>query len=205
MEGFLLGLSSGTFCIIHCAPVAIPFLFSENGEWKDNSRNVLLFITGRLIGYIIFGAILGFLGAYTIGYVRPVFKTKITSIVYILIGTYMLLSGLMYNLPKLKICRVFKKIYKPERSAVFYGLLTGLSLCPPFFAAAARVFEKSMGVFSGAFYFLTFFLGTSIFLLPLLGIPLLRKHMKTIHLISRIVLVLMGSYFLFFIGFLTLT
>ena len=45
MEGFLLGLSSGTFCIIHCAPVAIPFLFSENGEWKDNSRNVLLFIT----------------------------------------------------------------------------------------------------------------------------------------------------------------
>jgi hypothetical protein len=51
-EGLLLGLSTGSFCAISCAPVAIPFIFSEKIDgWRQNARLVGLMLLGRLAAY----------------------------------------------------------------------------------------------------------------------------------------------------------
>jgi nitric oxide reductase large subunit len=43
--------------------------------------------------------------------------------------------------------------------------------------------------------FLFFFLGTSVYFLPLLGVPLLGKKLEIPRLVARVVLVLLGLYF----------
>ena len=202
-EAVLLGLSTGTFCAVYCAPVAIPFLFSEklkNG--KQNAMLVILFMLGRLIGYIAVGITLGIIGSYAVSYIDPEVKRKFAAFAYTFIGLMLALTGLMYNFPGWKICRAVKKVYKPERGAFLYGLLTGVNFCPPFFAAASRVFGAE-GAFGGALYFLLFYLGTSVYFLPLFGIHFLKKHMETIRMVSRITMILLGLYFFLFLGFLT--
>ena len=204
MEGFLLGLSSGAFCIMYCAPLAVPFFLSENAGWGKNTRKVFVYILGRFLGYIVFGAILGSMGAYAVGYLDPVVKRQFSAFGAIAAGAYMLLTGLMYNFPKFEICKLFRKIYKQGSSAFIYGFLTGLSLCPPFFAAAARVFGEGGGAVSGVLYFGSFFLGTAIYHLPLFGIPIFQKKMEMVMMTARSVMILMGGYFFFFLGLLKL-
>jgi len=49
-EGLLLGLSTGSFCAISCAPVAVPFIFSEEiKSWRHNVGLVGLMLLGKLV------------------------------------------------------------------------------------------------------------------------------------------------------------
>lgn len=57
MQAFILGISNGAVCIAYCAPVLIPFLFGEGkGVWQNFSV-VAQFLSGRLLGYLLFGVI----------------------------------------------------------------------------------------------------------------------------------------------------
>ncbi|MCK5218584.1 sulfite exporter TauE/SafE family protein [bacterium] len=203
-EGFLLGLSTGTFCAAHCLPVALPFIFSEDiRNAGQNARLVGLFLLGRFIAYLLAGFLLGMVGGYTMHYLDPMIQRRATALVYCLLGLIMLFSGLMYNFPKLQFCNIYKKIYRPGRGAMVYGFLTGISPCPPFIAAASRVLEKG-GIWSGVLYFMLFFVGTSIYFLPLLGAWFFQKHMDSIRIIARLTMIFLGAYFLVFLGILGL-
>jgi sulfite exporter TauE/SafE len=201
-EAFLLGLSSGTYCIMACAPVVLPFLFSESLSNKQNMRNVLLFMLGRFAGYLAFGAVLGAAGALSLGYLDPEMQRNCAAIGYIVIGLLLLATGLMYNFSKLRLCNIFKKIYRPEGGALLFGLLTGLNFCPPFFAAAMRAFGSGQAI-GGVLYFFAFFLGTSVFFVPLFGVQLIKKISGMIQMVARMVLLLMGFYFVFVLGILS--
>ncbi|MCP4158292.1 MAG: sulfite exporter TauE/SafE family protein [bacterium] len=195
-EGFLLGLSTGTYCMISCAPVAIPFIFSEEikSGWQ-NAIYISLMLVGRLIAYISVGLLIGAVGGYAVNYLDPVLQRKLLSYSNTFIGLLMIATGVMYNFPSLKLCRRFKHIYKPEWGSFLYGLFTGFNVCPPIFYAAARVFGKGEAV-GGMFYFLMFFLGTSIYFTPLFGVHLLKKHLATVRMIARMTLIILGIYFL---------
>lgn len=194
-EGLLLGLSTGTFCVISCAPVALPFFFSESiTSWKQNARYVAMMLLGRLAAYVAVGFLIGSLGGYAVGYMDPGMQRNFLAISNTLIGALMIAAGLMHNWPTHKFCRKFKTVYKPEWGSLLYGLFTGLSLCPPFFLAASQVFGNGTGL-HGMIYFFMFFLGTSVYFLPLLGVHLFKKHLKTVRLVARMTLILLGVYF----------
>ncbi|MBN1648221.1 MAG: sulfite exporter TauE/SafE family protein [Spirochaetales bacterium] len=200
VDGFILGLSTGMYCISSCAPVAFPFLLAqENGSARQNSLLVALFMAGRLVAYIVTGSLLGALGAYAAGYLDPGLTASFRRFSFLAAGLLMVLAGLLINFPAMKLCRVYGKIYRPGMNALAFGLLTGFSLCPPFFAAATRVFGQQSGL-EGALYFLFFFLGTSVYFLPLFGISFFRKHRQIIQLVSRTALLLAGFYYVVFLG-----
>ena len=57
LEAILLGLSTGTYCTMYCAPVLIPFLSgTEKVSYKRNSGLIGAFLGGRLVTYFILGA-----------------------------------------------------------------------------------------------------------------------------------------------------
>ena len=199
-EGFLLGLSTGSFCAISCAPVAIPFIFSEKIDgWRQNAKLVGLMLLGRLAAYIGVGFLIGTMGGYVVQYLDPEIQRRLLAVSNILIGALMMAAGLMHNSPNLKFCRRFKSIYRPGLGSLLYGLFTGLNICPPFFMAASRVFGKGDG-WTGMLYFATFFLGTSVYFLPLLGVHLFKDRLQTVRMVARLSLILLGAYFLLFQG-----
>jgi len=202
IDAFILGLSSGASCLTTCAPLILPVLLSEGGEKrKKNALLVTLFTSGRLAGYLVSGFILGSIGAFASSYMDPEVSRTFQRISYIAAGLIMTTAGLLYTFPEKKFCASWKNWSRPGTNAAALGLFSGFSLCPPLFAAAARVFGVQSS-FGGMIYFLFFFFGTSIYFLPLFGLPLFRKHLDRIRLTAKTAVLLIGVYYLVFMGFL---
>lgn len=198
-EALLLGLSTGTYCAVSCAPVLLPFLFSQTGELKNNTSYIIRFMLGRLAGYIIIGALLGITGTLVMKNMPVRSHAGITASVYMVIGLYMLLTGIVYFTEGSSVCHMINRRLTPQLNAAVLGILTGISFCPPFFAAASRVLGYGQAL-TGALYFIFFYLGTSVFLLPLFGIPLVGKHLNGMRIVARITTVILGIYFFIFAG-----
>ena len=165
INGFLLGLSTGIFCLAYCAPVYIPQLLSES----DKRQGWMVFIkfnSGRLIAYIIFGALFSWLGLQA----HADFLQRFSAWIMILLSILLLLYGLGMSLPKLKFCALIKKAKVPFIS----GFLLGINICPPFLVALIYNFQ-SANVISGIMFFVAFFVGTTLYLIPITFLGLLNR------------------------------
>ncbi|MCR4422645.1 MAG: sulfite exporter TauE/SafE family protein [Spirochaetales bacterium] len=209
VEGFLLGLSTGTSCIMSCYPLIFPFLFIKIEGIKKNNIKLLLFIIGRLISYILIGAIIGFLGFYTLKYIPVRFQINIKRISWIIAGIILFINGVSLQFPKSLFCQRLKFINKQNNSTFMLGILAGLNLCPPFLTAASRVFALPsdsglLSIFHGIVYFILFFFGTTIFFIPLFAAGFFNKVKEEIksllEYIARFTLIILGIYFFFFEG-----
>jgi sulfite exporter TauE/SafE len=204
LEGFLLGLSTGTYCAAACFPVAVPFVLAEDaGGAAGNARRVGLFLLGRLAAYVLFGFMVGAAGRWAAGASGPGLAPAALAWAYVVLGLLMIVSGAAISFPGLKICALYRRAFKPGGSALVFGFLTGLNVCPPFLAAGARVFGQAGGL-GGALYFLAFCAGTAIYFLPLLGAAWLQKYLESIRLIGRAAMMFVGAYFLVVLGILGL-
>lgn len=202
LEALLLGLSTGSYCIVSCAPVALPFLFSEDiKSVKQNSAYVGLWLIGRFIAYVAVGFLLSYAGSLAAGYVSPAFKAKLSAITWTIIGIFLVLNGTLYNFPAKGICSYYKKVYTAKRGAFLFGLLTGISICPPFIAAASKVIELSNPLL-GALFFVFFFVGTTVYFIPLLGIVFIKNNREHIRRTARITMLILGIYFIWTKGIL---
>jgi sulfite exporter TauE/SafE len=197
IEGFALGLSSGSYCIVACAPVALPFLAAEGAGAKKSLILIGVFAVGRLVAYIAVGAILGALGVYAAGYLPPSFVGASYRIAGLISGLVLLVGGVAgISSGGHRLCVAARRAFEPRAGAFLAGISTGLAVCPPFVAAAAMVFGSGGGTLGGVAYFLLFFLGTSVWLLPLLGGPLLTSRFPASRWVIRAAMILLGLWFL---------
>ncbi len=157
LNAFLLGLSTGIFCLAYCGPIYLPQLIAQKNNYKGWGV-FLQFNLGRLIAYIIFGAMFGWLGAQ----VHFQFLKIYTQWIIILIALLLILYGLGLSLPKIKWCAWVKNIHFPFLT----GFLLGINICPPFLLALIYNFQIG-GAINGILFFFMFFLGTTIYLIPI--------------------------------------
>jgi hypothetical protein len=198
-ESFVLGLSTGGVCLAHCLPSAFPFLSAGNMTPGKYSGRVLVFIAGRLMGYLIFGFMLGSMDYLTVGLVSSALFSYSLIVINILMGILLLTYGIVYQFPKLNLCGKITGHCTEHISTLVLGVLTGISLRPPLITAATNAY-CTLSSLTGMIYFLFIFLGTTIYMLPLFGIPLFKKYRKQINIVSRFALIFSGVYYLFFKG-----
>jgi sulfite exporter TauE/SafE len=74
------------------------------------------------------------------------------------------------------------------------GFLTGINPCPPFLLAMASVFEGADPL-GGILLFVAFFVGTSLYMLPLAFVGLLSRY-EQIREVARLTAIIVGSVFL---------
>lgn len=183
--GFLAGLSVGVYCLSLCLPVFLPILLSQKRTTKTSFFILLEFSFGRLFGYLFFGLIFGWVGA--------IIKSNLVHYVATLTNLWMGILMILYSLGSLdkKFCAAlpFSKIKWP----ILLGFLTGVNVCPPFLGSLAYVFNLK-SLFASLFYFLMFFLGTSIYIIPaaLLGIFTKANWVQKLAQVSGVIV---GLYF----------
>ena len=187
ISGFLTGLSVGIYCLSLCLPVFIPILLGKERNTKKNFWLVLQFSFGRLLGYIFFGFITGFLGLAIQNRLAHQLASYSTSLLGLLMIGYSL--GLLHW--GAKVCG---KNFIWVKIPFLLGFLTGVGPCPPFLASLGYVFNLK-SILLGMGYFLFFFLGTSVYIVPLAFLGFFTR--KTIfQKIARASGVLVGIYFL---------
>lgn len=194
-----LGVSTGVVCCAHCLPSALPFLAAGRLERTVYAKKVGIFFAGRLAGYLLVGMVIGWLGYLTLGSTGPERFGRITVYANIAIGSFLIVYGIAFLKRESKLCAFLRISGNQRYGALILGFLTGINICPPFIAAAAEAYGYS-SILNGITYFFFFFLGTSIYLLPLFLFTFLRKHQRTIQVLCRITLLIMGGYFIIWKG-----
>ena len=187
ISGWSLGIATGTTCLATCAPIYIPYLLAEERNDKQSFKITFLITLGRFLSYTIFGAVFGFAGSKIPIHSREIF----TSIAYILLSVY-LISTVFRIKRHSNQCRTYKWM-RITKNPFFLGVLTGISFCPAFLIAVSNAIDIS-GALGGAVLFIAFFIGTSLFIIPLSFLGGLSK-LKNLRKIAIILAIGVSIYF----------
>ncbi|MGA2775778.1 MAG: sulfite exporter TauE/SafE family protein [Candidatus Omnitrophota bacterium] len=192
LEGLMLGLSAGIYCVGACLVFFMPYLLVE-GKQKifENLRKILSFMLGRLIAYIAFALIIGFLGSSY----QNIFTVRFSYICLIVASLLMLFYSLAHNFRDSRFCVPFINRFSLMRIPFFLGLFTGLNPCPPFLVGATRLWTLN-SILGGVILFIAFFIGTSVYMIPLIFISYFNKS-ERIKQIGLMVALLSSLWFLF--------
>jgi len=189
IEGFFLGLSTGTICLVTCTPIYLPYLLTEKRKLSKSLYAVFQISIGRFFSYAAFGAAAGFTGSI----ISSINRSLFTAIAYILLSIYLILSTVRTH-KKHKSCAI-PKYTRFTKNAILLGVFTGINFCPSFLIALSKSIDLG-GALSGMLLFIGFFFGTSIFLFPLAFAGLLTK-VKNMTNLARISSVLIAVWFLY--------
>ncbi len=187
IEGFLLGISTGTVCLATCAPIYIPYMLNENKKISGNLALILEISAGRFFTYLAFGAIAGLIGKA----VTEIDKSIYTYYSYILLSAFLVFSVFRTH-KEHKHCPTSRYL-KMTKSGFLLGVITGISFCPSFLIALAKAVNLA-GVMSGIVLFLGFFVGTTLFLLPLVVTSFITR-MVDLKLWAKIASILVAIWF----------
>jgi sulfite exporter TauE/SafE len=195
----LLGLSTGLMCMATCAPALIPILTGTESSIEKNKYQLFSnFLCGRLIAYLFVG-----ISASLVGQIlMPRFSTRLIGITFICLSIMLILFALVNGFPHLNFCKVIASRWPERQVPLFAGLLLGLNPCPPFIAGITDVMVNGHVVY-GLLFFLTFFITTSLFLIPFVLFRFLarygdiRKIGQLSALLSGMIYMVMGLFDLF--------
>ena len=190
IESLLLGLSVGPICLAYCSPVMVPLLSSlNNPKLSVGFLTLLLFLTGRFIGYILIGIVVGIVG----NNIHQYAKGNILGIISIILGLTLIYFSIQKNFPEMKLCKLIKNSSSRNMFLILLGFLTGLNLCPPFLTAI--VGATSTGTVLGSMiYFSAFFVGTVLFFPVMIFFGLLSK-IDSVRNIANICMMISGVWF----------
>jgi sulfite exporter TauE/SafE len=209
LQGFLLGLSSGVVCLASCAPVLIPLFLGEARAPLSNTRLLLEFMGGRLLGYLLFGFVAWATGRLVLG--AGTLSLQTSSVITLLLGCLMLGYGIakfqgikLPSAPAAKAdagCTISPWQAKtwlrksPRLIPCGLGFFSGLNLCPPFIVALTQsAVTRSLSM--GLLFFASFFAGTSLFFLPFPFLGFLRNKQALTH-VGALAAILVGLYYLY--------
>lgn len=183
-EGFLLGIATGTTCLATCGPIYAPYLMQYERSFAKSVLTLLEISAGRFLTYLLVGFAAGSLGAGIAG-VSLDNRDWFTATAYILFSAFLLFTTFRTH-RKEQCCRVGRWSSLVDRPFVL-GLLTGINFCPSFLIALTKAVDLS-GPVAGMTLFGAFFVGTSLFLLPLsfFGYFGAKKFLRTVARVSAV-------------------
>lgn len=192
LEALSLGLSTGFFCLGFCAPVLMGLLISEERKtWRHTAWSFVLFLSGRLVAYLLFGVLSFFVGR-ALGGTHLVGELLLPA-ADLGLGALMVAYSLGANFPHWGVCRVTHKWLGGERMLLAAGFFTGMNICPPFLLAVGAAMRTG-SLLASVGFFLVFFVATSLYLMPLLFSGLAARS-KDIRSAARVFCGLAGLWF----------
>lgn len=164
INGLLLGLSTGSYCLAACAPAILPYIVSCG--WKSSKVSLLIvgeFLAGRITAYILLGSLVVLFGTKV---QSSQFGQKAVAVLIVMLAALLISHGLMMSFPEWRICAFVKRSSVLRRFPFAAGFILGLNVCPPIMLAFTYLLTVERWL-SGAFFFVAFIVGTAIFLIPL--------------------------------------
>lgn len=189
-EGFLLGLSTGFYCLTACLPLLAPYLLAEGRTvWRFNLLIFLEFMGGRFAAYMLFALLASLAGRAGQGALPPKLLPAgmlACGLVMTLLAAFRITSGASACLLRTDINPFFRRL------PLAMGFITGINICPPFAAGFLRLMEMA-DILKGLVFFCGFFGATSLFISPvMLGTPWIGPRTNEI---GRLTLLIAGLWY----------
>jgi hypothetical protein len=201
-EALTLGLASGPACIAACGPVLVPSLLTERAGLSPHVRYLSAFLGARLVGYLLFAAAAWEIGSLAV--LPPGLRVLLMGSVNVLLAVVLL--GYAYSARNFcgpscakselesKLVKIGAAKSRGASGAAALGLLTGLSLCPPFIAAGVRAAELG-GIIQALLFFTFFFVGTTVWFVPFVGMGCIARN-QAVMTVARMAMALIAIFYL---------
>jgi sulfite exporter TauE/SafE len=196
MEALILGLSTGTSCLVFCGPVIVPYLLGEGVSVRHSLIDILIFLSSRFLVYMLLGLLAALVGQAF--FKSELFSGIITGSAYIILSVTLII----YSFFRIKPFCMLKNFHdipmnNPDRRTIAVpligGLATGLSLCPALLLAfTGAAAEES--ILQSILFFILFYAGTTVYFLPLMFLGLIHGK-NVIHIIGKIAAGMAGIIF----------
>ena len=168
LEPLLAGLSAGLFCCATCVPVLAPVFAAEHRSAGAIAGVWAQFLFGRLAGYLLFGAAIGWLGERF----DEAWFTRISAAAMIVLSLLLISYAVGFRKPSWSLCAAGTR--RGQATPLLLGFLMGANACPPFLMSVVYVFTlHSMA--KGIVYFFVYFCATSLYFTPLLFVGWLGR------------------------------
>lgn len=190
LKPLLAGLSAGLFCCVSCYPFLAPVFAAENRSARATAWVWGQFLAGRLTGYLLFGAVVGGLGARF----HAIWFDWISLAGLVIMSVLLIFYAVGFWRPAWSFCAAGTK--RGRATPAVLGFLMGINVCPPFLLSLAYVFTLH-SMFKGIVYFLVFFVATSLYFLPLFFVGLLGR-MREFRWAARASALVVGVLFLLY-------
>ena len=197
-EGFFLGLSTGVVCLAYCGPILLPYLMAESHTVWRNYIDVGLFLGGRFVAYMITGMLAGIAGMFL--FQNQAFQHYIMGGMFVLMALAVI-AYTFYRFRHVCLGEHEKKIISglgiewPHAIPLVGGFVSGINLCPPFVLAITQAAAEK-NVAGSMLFFLAFFLGTSLYFIPLPFIGFFRRK-QALQITGKFAAGMAGAYFLY--------
>lgn len=170
----------------------MPYLIVEaRQKVSENARKISLFMLGRFIAYIGFAVMMGSIGERY----QKIFTARFSHASLAIASLLMLAYALTHNFADARLCKPFLQRFRAMRMPFFLGLFTGLNPCLPFLVGVTRLWTLH-DITRGVVLFAAFFLGTSVYMIPLIFVSYLNRMERVKH-IGLMVAMLSSVWFLF--------
>ena len=189
IEGLLLGLATGPICLATCGPVYAPYLMQKSHTTLRSIVTLLQISAGRFLTYLIIGLSAGALGTQ----IASLPKVWLTAVAYVLFSVVLTTSAIRTGKCDVG-CRPAGWTKFAEVPFVL-GMATGFSFCPSFLLAVTKAVDHG-GLFAGAFLFMAFFIGTTVYFIPIVLFGIIGKTYR-LRMIGRIASFAVAIWFIF--------
>jgi sulfite exporter TauE/SafE len=187
-EGFVLGLATGPLCLVSCGPVYAPFLMQKRHTPAQSAITLLQLSAGRFLTYLLIGFAACALGRK----IASLTMTGFTATAYILFSIILVVSALRTKRCD-DGCRTARWMRFTEIPFIL-GMVTGISFCPSFLLAVTKAIGNG-GAVAGALLFGAFFVGTTLYFIPLVLFGIIGKTHR-IRTIGRIASCVVAVWFI---------
>jgi hypothetical protein len=182
-DSFILGLSSGSACLVTCGFVMFPYILAGEEGMKKIAIDLLIFLLTRFVIYFILATLSWYFGQaiFTIAVVR----TYIPGILYILFAVMLIWYSVGRTRKKECPAKIVTTVENKKLVPLFLGVVNSLGFCPALLLILTKGAIESSLIHS-YLAFLAFFAGSSLWFipLPLTGTIKKKKVLETIGVLA---------------------
>jgi len=171
-DSLILGLSSGSACLATCGMVIFPYLMAGSSGVKRIALDLTLFLLTRFLVYFILATLSWYFGQAFFS--NPVVRNIVPGVLYIVFAVMLVWYSISKNRNPDCPAKVVQTVNNHRLVPILLGIVNSLGFCPALFIILTKGATQSTLVQS-YIAFLAFFIGSSIWFLPL---PLAGKIRK---------------------------
>jgi hypothetical protein len=172
IDSFILGLSTGSACLLTCGIVMFPYLMAGSAGVRRIITDLSIFLLTRLVVYFMLATVSWYIGQSL--FINTAVKSIIPGVLYIVFAVILVWYSIDRSREKDCPARFVTTVNNRRLIPVFLGVVNSLGFCPALFIILTKGAVEST-LIQSYMAFLAFFIGSSLWFLPL---PLAGKIKK---------------------------
>ena len=191
-ESFILGLSSGSACLVTCGMVMFPYLMAGSAGVKKIVADLSVFMLTRLVIYFLLATFAWFFGQAL--FTNPVMRNVVPGVLYIVFAVLLVWYSIGRNRKSECPAKIVTTVNNKKLIPMFLGVVNSIGFCPALLIIVTKGAIQST-LLQSYMAFLAFFVGSSLWFLPL---PLAGKirRKQVIETIGILATGLAGTIFI---------